>query len=265
MSTPQPPDPSTFDDGEWYDIWCQGIDYGIDFYLGLARQAKGPVLEIACGTGRILLPCAQAGIDIDGLDLYEGMLAMLRKKAAALGLSPTLYKADMGAFQLPRRYDLIMITFNAFGHNMTQEAQIRCLQRCREYLLPGGVLAFDGSFPCLEWIGSPQDKRHLEGETTHPQTGLRIRCYDTRNFDRVKQIQYSLNEAELLDAAGNVTAVYRSRIEIRWIYKEEMALLLRVAGFPRWEICGGFDRRPLLNETDQMVVLAYNDTAAGPE
>jgi SAM-dependent methyltransferase len=262
MSTPQASEPSTFDDGDWYDVMCQGLDYGIDFYLGLARQAKGPVLEIACGTGRILLPCAQAGVDIEGLDLYDGMLATLRKKAAALGLSPTLHRADMGDFQLPRRYALIMITFNAFGHNMTQEAQIRCLECCRQHLLPGGVLALDGSFPTIEWIGAPQNTRVLEGTTTHPQTGQTVRCYDTRRFDRVKQIQYSLNESELLDADGKVTSVHRSQIEIRWIYKEEMALLLRVAGFPRWEILGGFDRRPLTDEKDQMIVLAYNDTTA---
>jgi SAM-dependent methyltransferase len=265
MSTPQVTEPSTFDDGELYDIVCHGLDYGIDFYMGLARAAKGPVLEIACGTGRILLPCVQAGVDIDGLDLYEGMLSRLRQKASALGLSPTLYRADMSDFQLPRRYALIMITFNAFGHNMTQEAQIRCLQRCRQYLLPGGVLALDGAFPCIEWIGAPQNVRVLEAELTHPQTGLPCRYFDTRRFDRVKQIQYSTNEAEFLDSEGRVTAVHRSQIEIRWIYKEEMALLLRVAGFPRWEICGDFDRRPLTKETDKMVVLAYNDTATGPE
>jgi SAM-dependent methyltransferase len=258
VSTPSPSEPSTFDDGELYDLLCTGLTYGLDFYVGLAREAQGPVLDIACGTGRILLPCAQAGVDIDGLDLYEGMLAPLRKKAAALGLSPTLYQADMGDFRLPRRYALVMIPFNAFGHNLTQEAQIRCLERCREHLLPGGLLAFDGAFPGVAWIGAPQNTRVLEGELAHPQMGLPIRYYDTRRFDRVKQIQYSINEAEFLDAAGKVTAVHRSRIEIRWVYKEEMALLLRIAGFPRWEICGGFDRRPLTQETDEMVVLAYN-------
>jgi SAM-dependent methyltransferase len=259
--TPDTPEPSTFDDGDLYDVICAGLDYGIDFYMGLARQAKGPVLDIACGTGRILLPCARAGADIDGLDLYEGMLATLRKKAAALGLAPALYRADMAEFRLPRRYALIMITFNAFGHNLTQEAQVRCLERCREHLLPGGVLAFDGAFPGVGWVGAPQGERVLEGEFTDPRTGLPVRYYDTRRFDRVKQIQYSTNEAEFLDAEGKVTAVHRSRIEIRWVYKEEMALLLRVAGFPRWEICGGFDRRPLTEETDQMIVLAYNGDA----
>jgi SAM-dependent methyltransferase len=260
VSTPSTPEPSTFDDGELYDVVCAGLTYGIDFYVGLAREAKGPVLDIACGTGRILLPCAQAGADIDGLDLYEGMLAPLRKKAAALALSPNLYRADMSDFQLPRHYALIMITFNAFGHNLTQEAQIRCLELCRQHLLPGGVLAFDGAFPGVAWIGAPQNMRVLEGECIHPQTGLPVRYFDTRRFDRVQQIQYSTNEAEFLDADGKVTAVHRSQIAIRWVYKEEMALLLRVVGFPRWEICGGFDRRPLTEETDQMIVLAYNSS-----
>src|SRR5438034_8488026 len=112
MSTPSTPVPSTFDDGEWYDIMMGDLRYGIDFYVGLAREAKGPVLDIACGTGRILLPCMQAGADVDGLDLYEGMLTTLRQKAASLQLAPNLYRADMSGFRLPRRYALIMITFN---------------------------------------------------------------------------------------------------------------------------------------------------------
>src|SRR5262245_5134378 len=139
----EPSAPSIFDDGELYDILLGDSPYGVDFYVQLAREAKGPILDICCGTGRILLPCLQAGADGDGLDLYEGMLRQLRDKAATLHLAPQLYQADMSDFQLPRHYALIMITFNAFIHNMTQEAQIRCLERCRQHLLPGGLLAFD--------------------------------------------------------------------------------------------------------------------------
>src|SRR5687767_7456823 len=95
--------PSTFDDGELYDLIVGDLSYCVDFYVDLARKAQGPVLEIACGTGRILLPCLQAGVDIDGLDYYAPMLETLRKKAAALQLSPRLYQADMGDFRLPRR------------------------------------------------------------------------------------------------------------------------------------------------------------------
>jgi SAM-dependent methyltransferase len=250
--------PSTFDDGDVYDLVGEGIPYGLDFYVALAREASGPVLDIACGTGRILLPCLQAGVDIEGLDLFEPMLKTLRAKAAALGLSPRLHQADMSDFSLSRRYRLVMIPFNAFIHNMTQEAQIRCLQLCREHLLPGGKLTFDTFFPSLEIIGVPENTRVLEGEIPHPQTGLPMRMYDTRSFDRVAQVQHSLNEIELLAADGSVQTVHRSEISFRYFYEHEMGLLLRVAGFARWEICGDFDRRPLMRENDAMVVTAWN-------
>ena len=79
---------SPFDDGELYDAILHDFSYGSDFYLGLAKEADGPVLDIGCGTGRILLPCLQAGVDVDGLDLFEPMLSRLRQKAEALQLSP---------------------------------------------------------------------------------------------------------------------------------------------------------------------------------
>ena len=135
--------PSTFGDGEVYDLVGAEMPYGLDFYVNLARQANGPVLDVACGTGRILLPCLQAGVDIEGLDLFEPMLKTLREKAARLNLTPRLHQSDMSDFTLQRRYALVMIPFNAFIHNMTQEAQISCLQCCREHLLPGAKLVFD--------------------------------------------------------------------------------------------------------------------------
>lgn len=249
--------PSVFDDGDAYDLVLADIAYGRDFYLALAREAKGPVLDIACGTGRILLPCLQAGVDIEGIDLFEPMLARLRAKAAELGLSPALHRFDMSDFRLDKRFALAMIPFNAFIHNMTQEAQIGCLRTCREHLLPGGLLAFDTFFPSHAIVGTAENTRVLEGELPHPTTGLPMRMYDTRTFDRVAQTQHSLNELELLDADGNVARAIRTQVSSRYVYKNEMELLLRLAGFARWEICGDFDRRPLTSETDAMIVMAW--------
>ena len=168
--------PSTFDDGDVYDLVGKDIPYGLDFYVGLAREANGPVLDIACGTGRILLPCLQAGVDIEGLDLFEPMLKTLRAKAAALGLSPRLHQADMSDFALTRRFALIMIPFNAFIHNMTQEAQIRCLQLCREHLLPDGKLTFDTFFPSPEIVGLPANTTYWRGKFRIPKRACRFGC-----------------------------------------------------------------------------------------
>jgi SAM-dependent methyltransferase len=249
--------PSTFEDGEAYDLILKDIPYGLDFYVSLARAAKGPVLDIACGTGRILLPSLQAGVDIEGLDLFEPMLKTLRAKAAALGLAPRLHRADMSDFSLSRKFSLIMIPFNAFIHNMTQHSQIRCLQLCHEHLQPDGSLVFDTYFPSHEIIGAPQHTRVLEAELPHPVTGLPMRMYDTRSFDRVQQEQHSINELELLGADGAVQTVHRSEVRLRYIYKHEMELLLRVAGFGRWEVFGDFERRPLTSENDAMIVEAW--------
>jgi SAM-dependent methyltransferase len=249
--------PTPFDDGELYDILLGGLDYGLDFYVDLAGRAEGPVLDIGCGTGRVMLPCLQAGVDIDGLDLFEPMLARLRESAARRGLSPRLYRADMSDFRLPRRYTLVMIPFNAFTHNVTQESQIRCLQCCREHLLPDGTLVFDGAFPGLHWIGGQQDCRVLEVERIDPRTGRTLRVFDTRSFDRVRQLQHSITEVESVAPDGTVELIQRSEFDMRWVYKDEMALLLRHTGYVRWEISGDFDGRALTHETDGMIVRAW--------
>lgn len=250
--------PSVFDDGDAYDLVLSDVPYGRDFYLELAKQASGPVLDVACGTGRILLPALQQEVDIEGVDLFEPMLRRLKTKAAGLQLSPKLHQADMSAFRLERKFSLIMIPFNAFIHNMTQAAQIDCLNRCREHLLPGGRLALDIFFPSLEIVGHPASARVLEGEFAHPHTGQRIRMYDTRTFNRVEQIQHSVNELELLRDDGEIDRVIRSRSEIRYIYKHEMELLLRLTEWADWQIWGDFERHDLVDENSAMIINAWS-------
>ena len=251
-------DPTPFDDGALYDLLLGNFGPGLDYYVDLAKAARGPVLDVGCGTGRILIPCLKAGVDAEGLDLFDGMLKRLREKAAAFGLKPRLHHADMAKFNLPRRYALIMIPFNAFVHNLTTDDQLACLRTCRDHLQPEGLLTLDISFPGQQWVGQSSGTRAFEGELPHPQTGLPIKMWDTRTFDRVKQLQYSFNEVEMLDAAGNVVETHRSKTTMRWTYKPEMELLLRVAGFARWEILGGYDGRPLLQETDDLIVKAWS-------
>jgi SAM-dependent methyltransferase len=249
--------PSTFDDAELYDMLLDKCDYGVEFYTRLAQEAQGPVLDVACGTGRILIPCLRAGVDIEGLDYSPAMLDKLRMKLPADRPPPRLTQSDMSHFQLDRQFALVMIPFNAFGHNLTQEAQLGCLRTCRDHLQPGGLLAFDGYFPSLEIVGAAQGTRVLEGEIPHPESGRTLRMYDTRRFDRVNQIQHSVNEVEFLDAAGNVSERRCSSTSIRWVYKGEMALLLQLSGFSRWEISADFAGTPLERESDGMVVRAW--------
>ncbi len=250
---------SPFEDAELYEVVFADLGFDRDFYVELAREAHGPVLEVACGTGRILLPCLQAGVDIDGIDLYLPMLEVLKRKAAALAYSPRVYKGDMRDFTLPRRYSLIFIAFNGFVHALTTEDQLKTLRVCREHLLPGGALVFNTFFPGLEIIAGAEGTPVLEGEVKHPVTGYPVRMYDTRTLNRVEQIQHSLVEIQELDAQGRLVSSHKSVTAMRWTFKFEMELLLSSAGFQRWQVCGGFDRRPLTDEKDLMVVFAWRN------
>src|ERR1044071_1499922 len=90
-----------FDDGRLYDLVFERLDMGIEFYLGLARQiakGRGPILDVACGTGRVMLPLLKAGFEVHGLDLFPSMLARLREKATAAGFEPTLFHSPMSSF-----------------------------------------------------------------------------------------------------------------------------------------------------------------------
>jgi SAM-dependent methyltransferase len=250
---------SPFDDAELYDVFFSNFDFDRSFYLELARSAGGPVLEVACGTGRILIPCLQAGVDIDGLDVSQPMLEQLRRKASALGINPRVYSGDMRGFTLPRRYALVFISFNGFVHCLTTRDQLVTLQACRDHLRPGGLLAFNIFYPGIEYLTGPQGIPVLEGEVAHPVSGLPVRMYDTRTLNHIEQIQHSRVEVQELDAQGSVTASHRSETDMRWTFLPEMELLLRVAGFKSWKIYGGFDRRPLAAANDEMVVFAWRD------
>lgn len=249
-------DAGPFADGELYDILCEGLDYGIVFYTNLARKSAGPVLDVACGTGRVTLAMLQAGADVDGVDLNSPMLERCRAKASAMGFQPRLKLADMAGFEMGRKYALVTIAFNALIHNLTAEDQIACLRCCRDHLLEGGLLAFDTFFPGHHVVGAPPATRVLEGELTDPRTGAMLRIWDTRTFDRVAQTQTSIMEIETEGHLGETLLLQRSEFVTRYIYRAEMELLLRLAGFRCWEIHGNFEGKPLTEETDAMIVLA---------
>lgn len=249
--------PTPFDDAAFYDLLFTNFDYGIAYYLEQAKRAEGPVLDLCCGTGRVLLPLLQAGVDADGVDGYSAMLEAAGRKVQVAGFVPRLYHQEMRAFRTERQYALVVIPFNSFVHNLTAADQIATLRTCREHLLPGGKLVFDVFFPGPDYRSQPQDEPELELELTHPETGNLLQAYDLRTLDQVAQIQHSENEIRELSPAGEVISVRKTQTTIRWIYKQELELLLTLSGFSRWEITRAFDREPLSGTTEGMLVEAW--------
>jgi len=120
--------------------------HDVPFYVELAREAaqKGQaVLELGCGTGRVTIPIAEAGVDVVGVDNARAMLDVARRKAGSAGVHVRWVTADMAAFQLEQRFGLVIIPFRSFLHLLTEAEQLACLRCVYEHLLPGGRFALN--------------------------------------------------------------------------------------------------------------------------
>jgi SAM-dependent methyltransferase len=230
--------PSPYDAPELYDLLFEDLDFDIPYWLDVARTAGGPLLEAACGTGRVLLRLRQAGFDADGFDGSAAMIRHLLKKAVGSGLSVRAEVADMRRFDMGRRYARVFCAFNGFAHVETVEDQVHALACSREHLLPGGAFIVHMSYPGPGYWSDPDGGPYLEREVDGPAGG-KIRLLDSRTKDPVGQRQDSVMEVRELDAAGRTVTVRRFMTSQRWVFY------------------GGFDGRPLASPEDQMVAWAY--------
>ena len=184
------PDPSPYDAPELYDLLFDSLDFDVPYWVDFGRGAGGPVLEMACGTGRLLLPIRKSGVDIDGFDVSPAMIARLKDRARAAGLEVRAEVADMRAFAMGRRYARIFCGFNGFAHCETIEDQLATLRGALEHLEPGGTLAVHMSYPGPAYWAEPEGKAVLEHEAPRPGGG-KLQLWDNRRKDVVRQRQDS--------------------------------------------------------------------------
>src|SRR5262245_61218854 len=217
----------------------------VAFYRSLAQEVGGPVLELGCGTGRVLLPIAALGIPCVGVDASPAMLAVLRAKNPPPNLE--LVEGRMESFDLgDRRFRLVTCPFRAFQHLLTVEAQLAALANVRKHLAPGGAFAFDVFDPKLEWLIAPGDTERLDA--TFVQEGVETRRYAKTRTDLAAQTMEVTFRFEPAQTDGNTT------VRLRWFYRYEVEHLLARAGFADLTVYGGFDRRPWTPERETIVV-----------
>jgi SAM-dependent methyltransferase len=172
----------------------------IDFFVEAARDAGGPVLEVGCGTGRVLIPSARAGIDIVGLDLSPQMLALcrerLQREAPEVQSRVRLVQADMRDFDLGRLFTLVTLPFRPFQHLITVEEEMVCLENVRRHLAERGRLILDLFNPSLDVLGSTTDGEEVgeEPEFSTPDGRLVVRRHRIVAHDRFNQV----NQVELI-------------------------------------------------------------------
>ena len=228
-----------------YDPWSLSVTEDIEFYVDLVRetqaQERGPVVELAVGTGRIALPIAQAGVGVIGVDQSEGMLAVARERARELGVESRvdLRVGDLREPPVPERVSLVICPFRSLLHMPDEAEKLRALRAAHALLKPGGRLAFDVFAPGREDIDET-DGRWLEREPD---------IFERADWDETART------LTLTVRSGDSTAT----MALHWLGAPEWLALLDKAGFEVEATYGWFDRRPYAGEEDMIFVCRRGD------
>lgn len=243
-----------------------------DFFLEEMTGAQGPILDMGCGTGRVLLPALKRGMDVWGCDYSVPFLARLVAKGAALGLKahtricccdleePSLAKAPNS--HEPSRaaksednppvepdnfagFRLVFSAFRTFDHLCEQGARQRFLQVSRDLLRPGGRLLLNLANPdprdLLEAAGQ---KFLMRDDLADPDTGLPIVWWGTSRFEPGSNLIHESFLYDFLDREGRVVDSLYFPFTLRWTPRDEMLDLVEKAGFETAACWGGFRREP---------------------
>jgi SAM-dependent methyltransferase len=256
MSDAGPYNTQPFVDDEYAaiaDLYDSVIPYrdrpDVDFFVEAAVQASGPVLEIGCGTGRVLVPIARAGVDIVGLDLSPHMLAVcrqrLQRESAAVQSKARLVQADMRDFDLSRTFRLITLPFRPFQHLVSVGDQRSCLDTIRRHLDENGRLILDLFNPSLDALASRREGQEI-GEEPESSTadGRRIvRRHKIVAHDRFNQINHVEILYYITHPDGREEHLVHS-FAMRYLFRFEAEHLLARCGFEVEQLYADFDKNP---------------------
>ena len=240
------------DVAEYYDRYLE-VMYAHDdhhenfqeFYLDLARKyGAGGVVDVACGTGAVLLYLAERGIEIDGTDLSEEMCKVAAAKADAMGLRLNIIPADMTVFSSGRKYSLAIIARSGFMHLPTQTLQEAALRNLREQLLPGGILTLNTFDPwppmqAQQMKTSPEDYSfRLEYVNSR---GNREKIWNAITYNPYTQQMYGNWKFEEFNEKGEMIGERIRPLRMRQTNRWEMFLLARLCGFEVVDIYRGYN------------------------
>jgi len=244
----------------FYDRDYAGImEDGLRLYVELARESGGPVLEMGCGTGRVLLPTARAGVPITGMELSPDMLEVLRRSAAAepdeVRRRITTLQGDIRRDSAGGRFALVTAPFRVAQHLLERADQRAWLRNVQRHLLPGGFLCFDvfQLDPArLVDEGTPR----VDIDRIEPETGCRIRRFDTVSSFPALQITEIHVEWVKENPAGERVFSQKAGCKMRWFTRAELENLLELEGYEITGYWGSFEREPFGHGSQQQIIRA---------
>lgn len=241
----------------FYDLDYAGFDADLYMVEQFAARCGSPILELGCGTGRVLIHLGRGGYHLTGIDISDEMLQVARSKVAAEKLDGrvTLLKQDMRELDLDGTFSLAFAAVNSFLHVMTVDDQLRTLGAIRQHLEPGGILLLDLFNPDLDRLLESRGQMVLDKLITDPETGHQVMKFRTQTVDPGQQI---IQTTYILDEVDGEGCVRRALFpfSLHYLFRGELELLLRQAGFEVETVYGSYDLDEFTGESEKMIAVA---------
>ena len=241
----------------------------VPFYLDLAKEAGGPVLEIACGTGRVLLNIARAGVPIEGVDNSQSMLrvleASLAREAPDVRGRVTFHEGDMRTFRLHKKFPLVIIPFRPMQHMHTVPDQVGALTAAAAHLQENGKLAFDCFYPKFEFLTAAIGEEKLELEWPVDSAPGRVvrRYFRKESVNKIQQIFTGSFIFRTYDGE-NLVLEETDPLQLSYYTYPHLRALFLLAGLEPIEEYGSFAKAPLDNGATEMIFVLRKRVAAQP-
>jgi len=243
----------------FYDLEHETITADVDLYLNFAHRCGSPILELGCGTGRVLVPLARAGYAVTGLDNSPAMLARARRRLAAqsprVRTRVNLIQADVRDFALAQRYTLAFIALNGFMHLLTREDQLRALRCIHRHLVPGGTFILDLPHISPSLLVSSDERVTVHDEYRDPDTGQPIFKWVTGVVDQARQFQHVRFMYDQVQPDGVVRRTVVT-FTLRYFFRYEVELLLDKAGFEVEGLYGSYELDAYEDPCERMLFVA---------
>ncbi|MEO8970052.1 MAG: class I SAM-dependent methyltransferase [Ktedonobacteraceae bacterium] len=240
----------------FYDIEHARFDDDLDMYQNYAELSHGPLLELACGSGRLLVPLARDGYTLTGVDTSEGMLALAREhlQQEELQSKVTLVQQDITSLQLPQKYRMAFIALGSFGHITTRKAQQQALQAIRAQLAIHGTLIIDISNADARYM------EHMNNQMLHQgswqqEDGTWLSHFVSPASSTGRHLLELTHFYDRHSQGGTVTRT----VTTTYLYlfeRSEMELLLETAGFTVKDVYGTYDLGPCTLDSERMIFIA---------
>jgi len=222
-----------FEEYEDTDLYDQenGTYYDdVKFLEKYASTTDGPIIDIACGTGRATIPLAKEGNELIGVDVHEGMLCAAKKKSSELGLNIKWKKQDCTNLNLNVKSNLIFTIGNSFQHFLTNKAQDDLLSSVHKHLHDGGLFIFGTRFPSLDELLQPPTEEYWRSYIDQVSQ-QKVDVYTISSYDALTQLQHYTTIRKFVGMNGDIVNEKRTHITLRYVFPKEMERILSYNGF----------------------------------